>query len=338
MISCYKCHKKFKYPYLLKNHLSGKRDCSSILQKETIINQKKPKETIINRFINDDINGNSSKCDISECEYCNKTITKVKLNQHIRNACKKVPSNIRRIYINKYNNRKDVKQINNNDISNITNTNTIIKNTSNIKNANINNTNTNINNLNNTINNNIDVNITYNVNPFTDENLSHLTKEEHIKILNTGVNMYDAYLKYIYINEDNLNIYIEDKRKGIVGFMDKDNSISYMRQSKAIDLLTDKNMSDLNNLYDEYEAELEEATKKKANFNLDRYFNDDEDGPVKKEYRDKTYFTILKKSSLAKKRINNLVKLRDKDGNIMSLKDENGDEWVLVNPSKLNSR
>jgi hypothetical protein len=243
----------------------------------------------------------------------------------------KVPDDVRKRYIEKYNKRKDVKAKRMSTLDNV-NTDTNIDTINNINN-NINTKNIdNSSNSHNTTNNN---NITINVNAFNRESVDHLTKEDHLKLLNTGVNMYNNYLKAIYDLDDNLNIYIEDKRKGIVGYMDTDKTVSYMREAKAVDMLTDKNMSELNSLYDEYEEELEEATKRKANFNLDRYFNDANDGPVKQEYRDMTYFMILKKSKLAKKRLNDFVKLKDKDGNLMKLKDENGEEWVLVNPNKV---
>jgi hypothetical protein len=331
MISCYKCNKKFAYAYLLKRHLSGKLDCRRLLETKTFINENKPKPTNTNEFVKDNCKY-SGKCAVTTCDYCCKTITKIKLTPHIRNSCMKVPDDVRERYIEKYNNRKDIKtkksildNVNNNTDRNIDTINNI---NNNINTKNIDNSS----NSHNTINNN---NITINVNTFNHESVEHLTKEDHLKLLNTGVNMYNDYLKAIYNLDDNLNIYIEDKRKGIVGYMDKDKTVSYMREAKAVDMLTDKNMSELNNLYDEYEEELEEVTKKKANFNLDRYFNDAKDGPVKQEYRDMTYFMILKKSKLAKKRLNDFVKLKDKDGNVMKLKDENGEEWVLVNPNKV---
>ena len=263
--------------------------------------------------------------DIVNCDYCYKQMKLKNTYSHIRNACMKVPDDVRKRHIEKYNNRKDAKakqsaldNVNNNDNRNIDIINNI--NAKNIDNSS---------NSHNTTNNNI----TININPLTYENRDHLSKDDYIKILNTGAKMYDKYLKAIYDLDDNLNIYIEDKRKGIVGYMDIDKTVSYMREVKAVDILTDKNMTELNSLYDDYEDELEDTTKKKANFNLDSYFNDDNNGPVKQEYRDKTYFMILKKNNLSKKRIKDFIKLKDKDGNLMRLKDENGEEWVLINPN-----
>jgi hypothetical protein len=272
--------------------------------------------------------------DMVNCDYCNKEMKIKNTYAHIRNYCMKVPDNVRKRYIEKYNKRKNAKSIinisdtintlNGHNINNTNNTNN--NNSNNIDNS------SNSHNTNNITNNIENLTITYNVNPLTCESIDHLKKEDFIKILNTGSNMYDKYLKLLYEPLENLNIYIEDRRKGIMGYMDEDKTISYMREEKALDMLTDKNMLDLNDLYDEYENELGECTKRRANYNLDKYFNDNVDGLVKKEYRDKTYFMILKKSNLAKKRIKDFVKLKDKDGNVMKLKDENGEEWVLINP------
>ena len=330
MITCYKCNKTFKYAYLLQRHLSGKMDCRYVSKNNARIREcPSLSVNIRNQSVKQTIDklvvSVPKSNDIVNCDYCYKQMKLKNTYSHIRNACMKVPDDVRKRHIEKYNNRKDAKakqsaldNVNNNDNINIDTINNI--NAKNIDNSS---------NSHNITNNN---NITINLNTFNHESIEHLTKEDHLKILNTGVNMYDNYLKEIYKLDDNLNVYIEDKRKGIVGYIDKDKTLSFMREAKAVDMLTDKNMSELNNLYDEYEDELEYSTKKKANFNLDRYFNDSKDGSVKKEYRDLTYFMILKKSKLAKNRINDFIKLKDKDGNLMRLKDENGDEWVLINP------
>ena len=88
-----------------------------------------------------------------------------------------------------------------------------------------------INTVNTKITNNVQTtnieNINININPLGQEDLTALTKEEKLKILNRVYNAVPELIKTIHNKPNNRNFYLSNRNKNIVGFVNKQNELEY---------------------------------------------------------------------------------------------------------------
>jgi uncharacterized C2H2 Zn-finger protein len=186
---------------------------------------------------------------IYKCEKCNKIFTqKSHYTNHINRKypCKSANNNILQKLIQKVEEQdKIITELKNN---------TKINNTIN----------------NNTINNNY-VNISININPFKNEDLSHLKLSDFKKIIDCGYQCVLSYLDNVHFNKDkpeNHNLLLTNLRSNIIKVLNEDKNWEAQDLQEVIDYLIDKSTDIINDKYNEI--------KDKINYNskgFDRYYN-----------------------------------------------------------------
>ena len=311
---CDICKKDFKFPSKLKRHLQRKISCKSeetggISQEEKIdinlhqltsinINSHQLTSIDVNCPQTQSFNGNSSN--ISEsfpCEYCKKKIPHINnYRRHLRTTCHKIPENIKKKFIIKYNeNKKHIKSLEkknnkitkvsndkkNNSVINIkkliiNNDNTINNtlNNNNVNNNLINNDNT----INNTLNNNTQNNNVNNnlinvglekliINPMGKEDLSKISNRKKKEIINSGKGMFKNMMNAILELPENWNFYILNRKEKIGVFLNKKNELE---AEKLKLVLKESVLNYYNMIYDIYtEIENELTDKEKKDHNIE---------------------------------------------------------------------
>ncbi len=99
------------------------------------------------------------------------------------------------------------------------------------------------------------------INPLGKEDLSHLTQDAIINILNQGTNAVPALTKAILDIPENRNIVIHDKRNKKATVVNRDGEVEIMELKKAITMLTTDNVDRVDNYYETYKAELPKQNK-----------------------------------------------------------------------------
>jgi hypothetical protein len=241
---CPICNKTFNYNYLLKRHFNSKRKCIIKIKKENIdknLDDLNKKLTNLNNIV--------LKNDISyendQCLYCYKIYSnRSNLKTHIKSKCKfknKILDQIKEVQLEIKNYKPYVSQqpiqITNN--KNVTN--------------NIINNNLNINNLNNITNNNV----TLTINPFGQEDLSHITLKDYKKYLSGFFPGFIEYIKKIHYADEmpsNHNIYISNLNSKYA-YVYKDDKWNVEKKEALVDNIVSKKMLLLDSKCDELEKE-----------------------------------------------------------------------------------
>ena len=252
-VNCPNCNKLFSYNCHLIRHLNAKRKCKQNLEKvhniftDDLKTLKSKYKKMVNQItINDesDINNN--------CAYCFKTYSsKSNLSMHIKKSCKNrckmqdqlitIENLIKNYKINISFNKKV-----NNTTSSKTSRNKNITN-------NIINNNLNINNLNNITNNNV----TLTINPFGQEDLSHITAKDYKKYLSGFFPGFIEYIKKIHYADEmpsNHNIYISNLNSKYA-YVYKDDKWNVEKKEALVDNIVSKKMLLLDSKCDELEKE-----------------------------------------------------------------------------------
>lgn len=137
---------------------------------------------------------------------------------------------------------------------------------------------------NNTIINNINqTNNIFVLTPFGKEDLSMLTDDIKKHIITRGTNAFGILLDEIYKHPQNNNIYLYDKRNGLVKYVDTNKNIKITKLKHAISELVDINFDRLDDYMDDYYDEIEEKLVKYVD-KLKKSHTDKDD---KKIYKDK---------------------------------------------------
>ncbi len=126
---------------------------------------------------------------------------------------------------------------------------------SNNNNMTVNNDNHTENNTQNTQNNNILIKKIH-INPIGSENLSHLTQDTIISILNQGTNAVPALAKAIMDVPENRNIVITDKRNKKATVVNRSGEIEIMELKKAISMCATDNIDRVDSYYESYKDQL----------------------------------------------------------------------------------
>tara|TARA_B100001057_G_C22717573_1_gene898378 strand:+ start:293 stop:1213 length:921 start_codon:yes stop_codon:yes gene_type:complete len=257
-VSCPKCNKEFKHPYLLKRHLNRKNPCKQVeknLPQLTSINLNLPQLTSINlkkKRATNNTNMSEENNTLKKCLYCDKKYSSKNELRHFRTSCLKIPKDIKNEIIIKYNKHKK----NKNNISIVS---TINKDNSNNNITHI----TNYNLQNNNIVNNITNKIEVKVNPIGKEDMSFLTKDDKLKILNRIYNSIPELVKTIHNHPKNRNFYLPNLNKNIIACINNNNEIEYNDYDSICYQILQDNVDRIDELYNELESEINDSIKNK---------------------------------------------------------------------------
>ena len=247
------------------------------------------------------------------CEYCGRHF------KHIRNLyrhknelrCKKMPKKEKQIILSQCQNKRikekngfDIEIYNKNSnkdhINQFVNNGTI--NVNNIDNS------KNVNNINNIANVN---NINININPLGQEDLTLLTKEEKLKILNRVYNAVPELIKTIHNKPNNRNFYLSNRNKNIVGFVNQKNELEYGDYEDICHKLINDNVCRLDDLYTELETEINTTIKNR----LESVIAKNESGELDDKYLENIKFFIINTAKKNKKIITDYIDSIEKEIN-----------------------
>ena len=184
---CESCGVEYKYKSQYERHVNRKSICSSDTNKKGRPFSKLKKPVITNNSISKSIKPSNSI--IISCDYCKSKFQKKYLYTHIIKVCLHVPNKIKENYIRRHNKNKHTKEENKISISSF-------KRGNGINNANF-----------------INVN---NINDFDNDDYSHLTKDDMLKICNSGFNSYKLLMELLQENKNNINFMVKNKNKNNV--------------------------------------------------------------------------------------------------------------------------
>jgi hypothetical protein len=287
---CPKCLKSFCSIQSLQRHLQKKFPCK--VEKKV---EKKVKKNIQNICEKSAI---SIKNNYS-CEYCNKAFNhKNNLYTHKTHLrCKKMPiveKKKRAIKLLNSNTTKISKSTENEILS----LNLIQNNNNNIQ---INNNNS----INDSFNNNTIIQNHITINAFGKEDVSSITPEEQMKILDSAYHSFKNAMKSIHYDiPENRNFYLSNKRdrKFITVYNGKKGI--YENNDNFKDIFTNKIMSQLEEWYEIHNDKF----LKRRKILLSRMFNDYSDGKLEDKYNDEIEQFLLSYSSDIKELIDKEIR------------------------------
>jgi len=308
---CCKCDKELSSKFNLQRHLTRKIPCKAIIvnkcnQDVTECNQH---VTECNRHvtgINNQLNNDKQTVEIKKytCNYCNQEFKQSQgLSRHRNNLrCESLPLIIRNnILKNKKNKKiKEIKEPNViNRINNIDNS----DNSNNIDNSdnsdNSNNTN-NIDNSDNSNSNNTTNNI-ININAFGKENLSSITEETKIKILNKRYNGHPYLVKLIFFDIiENRNFYMPNKRDKKFVKIFNGNQLKYENKTNFNKLINTR----LTEYSEQWSEECKHKLKIKTHTSLKEMYVDYRNGVLNEEYNEIIEDFLMKYTDEIKNTIN----------------------------------
>ena len=257
MFECSKCGKKFSYFSDFTRHENRKTSCNLKRHK------KGTKRHIKNDIFDPQISLKTTPKTTSQgvsCSYCFKVLAnKSSVNRHILNACLKVPKAEKSRFIAKYNKNgntkkenklvsyKEKKELNSESMNNLKNKASfgMIKYID----------------LKNELDNNNFININ-NINNYDDDDYSHLTEDDILKICGSGSNTYVMLFKYLMKNKNNYNYLIKNKREDEILVVKNNkikmtnmNVLSVYKFSRLSDIIIDIYDDNIRNKLDEKKRE-----------------------------------------------------------------------------------
>jgi hypothetical protein len=238
-----------------------------------------------------------------ECEYCHKTFTHMNsLYRHKNGRCKNKNTDIDkqqllklidRDYLIEYvKKEKIIESVLNTDDNalNIVNVNKI----TNIQNNNIHN--------NNIHNNNIQNNI-ININPLGQEDISFITEEIRLKILENLYMAVPELIKVVHDRDCNRNFFIKNINKQIMGYVDKDLKIKYDDYKNVIEKIIDDNIDRLHLFY----VDLKNKVRPECQDKLNKVIKLSNDRELNDKYNSNIKYYVLDNSHKNKKIIKDIV-------------------------------
>ena len=190
------------------------------------------------------------------------------MNRHLRNSCLIIPKNVRNRMIEIYTKNKRnssvlaIPEKNNNTSDNSVN---------NSRTTNITNNNT-MNNSNNTTINNLTIEnkVTLKINPLGQENLSFLTREDKLKILERMYNGVPELIKKIHSHPENRNLFLPNVNKNVVAYLNKDNELQYDVKDDVCQQIIDDNIDRLDDIFNEFKNDIKHTMKDRIEKIVDR--------------------------------------------------------------------
>ena len=297
---CSRCHKEFKYPYLLEKHKQRKYPCKEAVIKRTSENLREPLRTSLEIVPISKKNDTTPKIN---CKWCKMDIYIKNVNRHHRESCIYIPKNIKNAIIEKYNkNKKHLKSLQlvssseNNKIINNTNSNTNSNNTSNNNSNNIVNNNSNNNNITNN-------NITVKINAFGEENTDFLTKKDKLKLINRCYMSVPELIKKIHDRPENRNLYMPNLNKNLLVYLNKKNELEYNNYDEVCERLISKNILRI----DDYFAEFENELKKSVKARMIKVLTSSNNGEQDEKYMEDIKYYLMTISKKNKKDLNSFI-------------------------------
>jgi hypothetical protein len=200
-----------------------------------------------------------------KCEYCNGTFkTQRYLHKHQLKSCTKIPDDIKNKLITKHNNNPKTKPDNRIELIPLINNgkdngskdngggkNKLIK----LEQINLDNINQN------------NIHTVYNykylkILEASNEDISHITYDDKVKIFNSGLNFYTIYQNLLYNNPSNLNVAIVNKRIEMLSYIEIGTYEIYIDvKDYVISMIVDSNIIKIKQMYEEVENELSDEVK-----------------------------------------------------------------------------
>lgn len=272
---CKRCHQIFTRAYNLKRHEERKNPCKPVVQNLTTSYHLEPPHTTSYHLEpphttsqKNKKNVNSKTSDKIECKWCKNEISKKMMNRHLRNSCLIIPKNVRNRMIEIYTKNKRnssvlaIPENNNNTSDNSVN---------NSRTTNITNNNT-MNNSNNTTINNVTIEnkVTLKINPLGQEDLSFLTREDKLKILERMYNGVPELIKKIHSHPENRNLFLPNVNKNVVAYLNKDNELQYDVKDDVCQQIIDDNIDRLDDIFNEFKSDIKHTMKDRIEKIVDR--------------------------------------------------------------------
>lgn len=258
------CGKKYVYKSQYERHINKKKSCLTIYKKvehyEKMGVEKSPfyaqnlqEKNRCNLSNNDDnlsINSETNENienNLKICKYCEKKISTKHFSRHIIYACKEVPKYVKENYILKFNKHQNTKDKNKISVSSF-------KKGNGINNANL-------------------INIK-NISDYDNDDYSHLTKDEMIKICKSGFNSYTLLMELLQKNNKNINFMIKNLNKDDVHVI-KNNKIKLISKNEFTEGKMDRIVFVLGDIFIREEIYNELSDKNKLIFedvlDIDKY-------------------------------------------------------------------
>lgn len=323
--TCDICFKDFKKPFRLRRHKEKLSVCNPSFMSREQEREQKPSRTLTDPHGPSRTLTSVNYSNLSEgknCIYCNIYIPHTKnYKRHLRLGCDKIPENIKKNLIKKYNKNKnhlnnledennleeEVKNINS---FNSKNNNTTSNTNNNISNSNSNNVNINSNNnTKNTVNNNINTNITntntFHINPMGKEDISKLSYLKKKEIVKSGKGMFKNMMNAVLDLTENMNFYILNRKEKIAVFLNKEKELE-AENMKLV--LQEGVLNYYNMIYDVYtELEDELTDKEKQEHNI--AYNKMEPITENKLLEDTVFFKLVSISKKCKNALDKYMKI-----------------------------
>jgi len=204
-----------------------------------------------------------------ECEWCNILVTKKMINRHHRNTCFSIKEIVRKKLLEKYNKNKNhivAAPI-------VYDTKTIIQNT----------------NIANTIVNNTINNINIKINPFGKEDITFLTSDDKITILERMLNGVPELIKKLHCHPQNRNFFLPNVNKNVIAYLNEDNEIQYDSKNDFCQQLIDDNIERLDDFFNEFKTKIKTNMLKRIEKIMD---NNQTDTNHSKYFKDVNLFIL----------------------------------------------
>jgi hypothetical protein len=251
-----------------------------------------------------------------KCEYCNGTFkTQRCLHNHHLKSCTKIPNDIKNKLITKHNNNPKTKPENKIELIPLIvngSNNGCSKNNSDGKNKLIKLEQINFNNINldnvHTIGNYKYLKIL----EASNEDISHITYDDKVKIFNSGLNFYTIYQNLLYNNPSNLNVAIVNKRIEMLSYIEIDTYEIYIDvKDYVISMIIDSNIIKIKQMYEEVVNELSEEVKTVFTKEINKFDNDNKS--FIRRLKHLTYFKLNDYYKLCKNIFDNFVSIDNID-------------------------
>jgi len=316
-ITCSICKKKFKYQSYLERHLKRKYPCKPVENDKTFQKHSKnakniPKtfqkhsKNIPKTFQNEDTVNTSNM----SCVYCFKNFsTQNALYKHINCLrCKKIPEDKILLLKRKLKNKEIKKKITFDNqivlkLDSAFDTDNSKGNKYNDNHQGSNNTgNNNVNSYNN-ITNNINNTINIKINPFGEEDLSFISKEEKLRILNKQYMGVPELIKLVHEHPCNRNMFLPNVNKKIMAYLNTNNELQYDKYDDLCEKLVEKNVNRLDTFFEEVQSELNEGIKNR----LEKVISKNNIGENDEKYIKDLKLYLINIAKRNKKEINNYI-------------------------------
>ena len=121
------------------------------------------------------------------------------------------------------------------------------------------------------------------INPFGKEDISFLTKQDKLRILERVYNGVPELIKTIHSHPENRNIFLPNVNKNVVAYLNDKNEIQYDNKNDICQQLIDDNIERIDTFFNEFKNEIKSTMKERIvkmidksqeDLNQDKYIKD----------------------------------------------------------------